>query len=225
MGSLGTGGVGRVRGADPDGECGGTVRAGAWRRQPRPDRGRRWGVRGGLRSDPGPLPAGHGLLHILHGLGSRLTASLRRAGRISLHGAGRQPSWQKLREAQQRSRSKTRAAALPSLLGEPALEGQESSGRVWGPPGAVTSRVRRALPPSRRRALNQERLLSDLGCARSAQSPRQSAERMARTRAGCPAERAGISPGPEVRADGQLSPSKEHWSWSQQLEPESQLCS
>lgn len=52
---------------------------------------------------------------------------------------------------------------------------------MWGPPGAVTSRVRGALPPSRRRALNQERLLSDLGCARSAQRPRQSAERMART--------------------------------------------
>lgn len=34
-----------------------------WRRQPWPDRGGRCGERGGLRSVPGPLPAGHGLLH------------------------------------------------------------------------------------------------------------------------------------------------------------------
>ena len=53
----------RCWGVVPDGVLGGIVRAGAWRKQPQPDRGGRWGERGGLRSVPGPLPAGHGLLH------------------------------------------------------------------------------------------------------------------------------------------------------------------
>lgn len=146
-------------GAVPDGVLGGIVRAGMWRRQPRPDRGGRWGERGGLRSVPGPLPAGHGLLHprlAPHGVPA--------AGRLRLAPwCSRQPNRQKLHGAQQRSRS----AALPTLLGEPALEGQERtapascSGRVWGPSRVATSgrrqvsrvqpcRLPGAVPPIRR---------------------------------------------------------------------------
>ena len=63
MGSLGTGGIGRVLWASSRWGMQRHSQGRHWRRQPWPDRGGRCGERGGLRSVPGPVPAGHGLLH------------------------------------------------------------------------------------------------------------------------------------------------------------------